>query len=88
MRFVVVCWVCQAEGMVGSKGRSGRSGSKRPSRRSESEVGKFLRGEPKASETPTARKRRDRGDDAIRHELEDFLEQDQAEIAAEYERIF
>jgi hypothetical protein len=28
------------------------------------------------------------GEESIRHELEDFLEQDQAEIAAEYERIF
>ncbi len=27
-------------------------------------------------------------DESVRHELEDFLEQDQAEIAAEYERIF
>jgi hypothetical protein len=30
----------------------------------------------------------DRGDESVRHELEDFLEQDQVEIAAEYERIF
>lgn len=28
------------------------------------------------------------GDDAVRHELEDFLKQDQVEIAAEYERIY
>ena len=48
----------------------------------------LLRQIGEASETPKTRKRRDSGDDAIRHELEDFLEQDQAEIAAEYERIF
>jgi hypothetical protein len=63
-------------------------GSKRQSGHSERKVGQFLRGARKASETPEARKRRDGGDDAIRHELEDFLEQDRAEIAAEYERIF
>jgi hypothetical protein len=80
--------VCQAESMGGSKQRSGHSGSRRPPRRSESEVGKFLRGEPKARETPKASETVDGGDDAVRHELEDFLEQDQAEIAAEYERIY
>jgi hypothetical protein len=66
--------VCQAESMGGSKQRSGHSGSRRPSRRSESEVGKFLRGEPKARETPKASETVDGGDDAVRHELEDFLE--------------
>jgi hypothetical protein len=30
----------------------------------------------------------DGGDDVARHELEDFLEQDQAEIASEYKRIY
>jgi hypothetical protein len=30
----------------------------------------------------------DGGDDAVKHELEDFLDQDQAEIAAEYVRIY
>src|SRR5262245_8713574 len=38
--------------------------------------------EPEVSETV------DSGDDAVRHELEAFLEQDQVEIAAEYKRIY
>jgi hypothetical protein len=70
--------------------RSRGSGSKRPSRGNEIKVRRFLRGEPESEPEPEVSETvdGDGGDDAVRHELEDFLEQDQAEIAAEYERIF
>lgn len=68
--------------MSGSGRRSRRSRSTRRPRRSETQVGNYLRGAPEVSETP------DGGDDAVRHALADYLEQDQVEIAAEYERIY
>jgi hypothetical protein len=59
-----------------SRRRSRRSGSKRRSSRSKTRARNHV--------TETV----DGGDDAVRHELEDFLQQDQKEIAAEYERIY
>lgn len=74
--------------MGGSKRQPGRRRSKGSSRGSDSEVGRFLRGEPKEPVLPRPKKAPVNGNDPIKHELEDFLEQDRVEIAAEYARIF
>jgi hypothetical protein len=64
---------------------------RRRMRGEETKVGRFLRGEPEPEPQVTESAAEDDGGDdavAVKHELEDFLEQDRADIAAEYDRIY